>query len=160
MNFKFEYNTEETLVLRSQSFENVSIDDLRSMALWKLSRIINVPDELLENLSCLAQNKDCLVDSQDTILILDELVSCDGVGHPMASTFLKFIRPDAFPIIDVRAYRTLTGKRLRYNQYSTKLHIDYALELHKIAESLDLALASVDEQLYCYDKEHNGKIND
>jgi thermostable 8-oxoguanine DNA glycosylase len=66
----------------------------------------------------------------------------------MASAILKFIHPAAFPIIDVRAYRALTGKRLRTHHYSTQLYLEYVDELMKIADARQMDLARVDEQLY------------
>jgi hypothetical protein len=77
----------------------------------------------------------------------------------MASAFLKLIRPTVFPIIDVRAYRALTGKRLRYTQYTTELYLKYVDQISAIAAQRSVPLAIVDEQLYCYDKAKNGKID-
>jgi thermostable 8-oxoguanine DNA glycosylase len=160
LQYNFDYNAVETTALRNRTYENVSIDDLRRIALWKLDRVVDVPDSLLAALRDLAAKQELTVASKESREALEALVQCDGIGYPMASAFLKFIRPDVFPIIDVRAYRALTGKRLRYNDYSTELYLEYVVKLREIADCLDMPLATIDEQLYCYDKHLNGSIND
>jgi hypothetical protein len=76
----------------------------------------------------------------------------------MASAFLKFIRPDIFPIIDVRAYRALRGIKIYYSMYKYEIYIKYTKDLMKIAKKFNRPLNEVDEQLYCYDKEYNKNI--
>ena len=77
----------------------------------------------------------------------------------MASSILKFLRPDIFPIIDVRAYRAIYGKKIYSSQNTIEKYIDYVKKINVISKSLDIDLNEVDEQLYCFDKEHNGKIS-
>jgi thermostable 8-oxoguanine DNA glycosylase len=156
--YEFDYNAVETNDLLDKVYGNVTIEDLRRIALWKLDRVIDVPESLLERLRSLAADEHLALESQHSRHAIDALVGCDGVGHPMASAFLKFIRPDIYPIIDVRAYRALTGRRLRYSQYTTQLYLDYAAQLREIADRLRKPLAEIDEQLYCFDKEKNGRI--
>lgn len=76
----------------------------------------------------------------------------------MASAILKFIKPTVFPIIDVRAYRALTGKKPYYATYSYEKYIDYAEKVSEISKKLNRPLKEIDEQLYCYDQKHNGEI--
>lgn len=120
--------------------------------------MIDVPNDLLVKLRALAVQKPLTARAPQAVCVLNELVECEGVGYPMASAFLKFIRPTVFPIIDVRAYRALTGTRLRYNDYNTELYLGYVDQVSEIATQLKVPLAIVDEQLYCYDKVKNGKI--
>jgi thermostable 8-oxoguanine DNA glycosylase len=159
LSHNFDYNVVETEELKKVSYENISIEDLRRIALWKLDRVIEVPDELLFELKQLPSNKSLTVDSDLSKSILKDLVACDGIGYPMASAFLKFIRPDIYPIIDVRAYRALYGKRISYSQYTTEIYVEYAKELKAISDRRDIPLSKIDEQLYCFDKEFNGSIN-
>lgn len=159
LDYEFDYNAVETTALRNRTYENISVDDLRRIALWKLDRVVDVPDSLLERLRRLATKVDLVADSTESREVIEALVQCDGIGYPMASAFLKFIRPDVFPIIDVRAYRALTGRRLRYNQYTTELYLRYVDMLKEIASRRNMQLAAIDDQLYCYDKERNGSIN-
>lgn len=159
LDFKFDYSPVETIALRSRTYENLTIGDIRRFALWKLDRVVDVSESLLTKLRALAELKPLEACSPAAIEVLDELVACDGIGYPMASAFLKFIRPDVFPIIDVRAYRALEGVRLRSNDYSTELYLKYVDRVLEISVKRNVPLAAVDEQLYCYDKEYNGKID-
>jgi hypothetical protein len=61
--------------------------------------------------------------------VIEKLVDSNGVGFPMASTILKFINPSVFPVIDVRAYRALTGRKLYYASYSYEIYVAYAKSL-------------------------------
>lgn len=155
----FDYNPVETAALRSRTYERVTLEDLRRFALWKLDRIVDVPDAVILGLQGLAMQADLSHRDELARRTLEALVACEGVGYPMASAFLKFVRPLVFPIIDVRAYRALTGKRLRYSQYSMQIYLDYADRLHEIARKRCVSLACVDEQLYCFDREHNKTID-
>jgi hypothetical protein len=159
LNFQFDYNPTETAALRSRTYENLSIEDLRRIALWKLDRVLDVPDGLLAKLRALPGNRNVTARSPQAIDVLERLVQCDGVGYPMASAILKFIHPRVFPIIDVRAYRALFGKRLRTHDYTTELYLEYVDKLQEIAAKRQVDLAVVDEQLYCFDKAKNGKID-
>ena len=159
LDYLFDYNAVETSELRGRTYENVSLEDLRRIALWKLDRVVDIPEGLLLKLRALADKEPLEARSPEAVQVLNELVACDGVGYPMASAFLKFIRPKVFPIIDVRAYRALTGIRLRYNQYNTELYLAYVERIAAIATKRGVPLALVDEQLYCYDKAKNGKID-
>lgn len=159
LNYKFDYNPIETEALRSRSYAALTLDDLRRIALWKLDRVVDVPQGLLDKLQALATTNPLTARSKEATEVLNALVACNGVGYPMASAFLKFLRPDVFPIIDVRAYRALHGKRLRTHQYTTDLYLQYTDELLGIANALKRPLAEIDEQLYCYDKEKNGRID-
>ncbi|CEN55522.1 hypothetical protein [Candidatus Methylopumilus turicensis] len=160
LNFDFSFNPDETFNCHEQLNYNPSLgmDDIRRVALWKLNRVINIPEDLLKNLSKLATNKSLHFSDETSRSIISALIECDGVGFPMASSILKFIRPDIYPIIDVRAYRALNGKKISYGQYSLNLYLDYIDEITKISTSLNIPLREVDEQLYCFDKTFNEKI--
>lgn len=160
LNYTFDYNPEETQALHQHlnSNSSVNIDDLRRVFLWKSNRVLNVSSQTLGLLNELASSKDLALEDDRVAAVLDQLVLSQGIGFPMASAILKFIRPDIFPIIDVRAYRALTGKKLTYSTYSYKKYIAYAKQLTQIASLLKRDLREIDEQLYCYDKKHNGTI--
>lgn len=158
LDYEFKYNDSETQLLKAENYLNLSRSDLFRIALWKIDRVINVPDDLLLELRNLSKDSSLQYDSDFSIDIIKKLVSCDGVGYPMASTFLKFIRPDIYPIIDVRSLRALTGKKFQYYQYNIKLYLWYTEELMKIAKLHKLKLHQVDEQLYEFDKKFNGNI--
>lgn len=160
LNFKFEYNLDETQKLRDKfsARDKITIDDLRRVALWKINRVLDVPEDLLEKLNELALRDDLKYNDDFSRDIINSLVKCRGVGFPMVSSILKFIRPDIYPIIDVRAYRALYGKGITYSGYNVDIYFDYISKVYEIREKLDLELHEVDEQLYMFDKENNGKI--
>jgi len=160
LNYEFSYNPEETAFLKRsmKSRASVSIDDLRRIALWKLDRVLNVPAATRVLLASISSAKDIKEDASLSKKAITSLVACEGVGYPMASAFLKFLRPDVFPIIDVRAYRALTGKSLRYDQYTLALYLAYVRKIREIAMATGRPFSQVDEQLYCFDKERNGAI--
>lgn len=159
LDFNFDYNPVETAALRNRTYENLTIEDIRRFALWKLDRVVDVPDGLLSRLRSLAETNPLTARAAEAINVINDLVACDGIGYPMASAFLKFIRPDVFPIIDIRAYRALKGVRLRHHQYNTELYLEYVDRIRDISVQRHVPLAVVDEQLYCFDKQHNGKID-
>jgi len=160
LNYEFMYNSAETAALHEylNGNENVNIHDIRRVALWKLDRVLEIPPETITELRLVVRTEALEIDDDLARRALESLVACHGVGYPMATTILKFLRPDVFPIIDVRAYRALTGTRLRAHQYSYPLYLDYAARVKDIAAEQNRPLREVDEQLYCYDKEHNGPI--
>jgi len=157
---KFKYDHKETKALRKlfEGGRNISEDNLRRVVLWKLNRSIHIPNDLLQKLVNLAKKDKVDPHGREVNQLIRALISCKGIGLPMASTILKFLRPDIFPIIDVRAYRAIFGKKPYFSQYSVELYLKYLTEIYKIRDELDLPLHAVDEQLYEFDKEHNGKI--
>jgi thermostable 8-oxoguanine DNA glycosylase len=159
LDYVFDYNPVETSALREKTYENLSVEDLQRIALWKLDRVVEVPESLLQKLRELSTQERLSARSPEAVQALEQLVACPGISYPMASAFLKFIRPTVFPIIDVRAYRALTGRRLRYHQYTTEVYLQYVDKVAEIASSREVPLHIVDEQLYCYDKANNGKID-
>ena len=101
LNYEFNYNEMETSLLKNkmERKQTITMDDLRRISLWKLNRTLNVKSDTLEKLEMISMSNDMTIESkfiQDTI---KELVNSDGIGFPMASSILKFIRPDLFPII-------------------------------------------------------------
>jgi len=164
LDYIFDYNPQETLLLKKRFAEinfgeELHIDDLRRVALWKLNRVLQVPDEIIEQLEQLAQNKDKVdVHSNEVKELIENMMACQGVGLPMATAILKFLRPDVFPIIDVRAYRALFGKKIYSGQYTVDLYLKYVERIYEIREQLNKPLSDIDELLYVFDKEHNGVI--
>lgn len=161
LNYKFEYNKEET----DQLFEiaknlgnRMSEDFVRRIALWKYNRVIHLSDETNQMLEKLRYLKNLSPDSETSKKTILSLTSNKGIGFPLGSAILKFIRPDVFPIIDVRAYRALTGIKLHSYQYNLDIYTDYCEKISILSKSLDLQMMYVDQQLYEFDKDHNGKI--
>lgn len=160
LNFSFNYNNAETAELHRKLNDNANVDinDLRRVSLWKSDRVMSVSDETLLKLQKLTAKKSIAITDDLSREVIECLVACDGIGYPMASSILKFLRPEVFPIIDVRAYRALTGTKPYYGTYTYEKYRDYAVELQRIALSTSRPLREIDEQLYCFDEKHNGVI--
>ena len=158
LNYQFDHNPNETVKLRNLPLDPVDFPDLHRIALWKLDRIIGITEEALKLLNEIKNKDNLAIDSDLSRRAVTALVNCRGVRFPMASTFLKFIRPDIYPIIDVRAYRAIYGKQTQGHQYTLEIYLAYADKLREIADRTQRPLHEIDEQLYCFDKEHNGRI--
>ena len=163
LNYEFNYNSDETKNLKNRFSEirqnkTLSVNDLRRVALWKINRVLDISDELLHKLDQLRKNESINIFDDNVKNIIVELTKSNGIGFPMASSILKFLRPNIFPIIDIRAYRALFGKKLYYSQYSIDVYYNYVKEIYSIRDELQLPLDKIDEQLYEFDKNHNGKL--
>lgn len=160
LNFEFSYNDDETTFLHHllNGSENITENELRRVALWKLNRVLSVSEETLEKLNKLSKERDVTLRDPCVKEVIESLVNSQGIGFPMASAILKFVNPTIFPIIDVRAYRSLKGKKLLSASYTYEVYLEYAERLHELSKELGRPLKEIDEQLYCFDKEFNGKI--
>ena len=158
LDYKFDYHIQEKQDIRNlmKEKEEIDIDDIRRIALWKYNRIINIDEKLLMDMSKLMNKKELVIDSKEVQEIIERLIECTGVGMPLASAVLKFIRPDVFPIIDVRAYRALFGKKIY--KYTYTVYLQYCKRVYEIQNNLGIPLDEIDEQLYEFDKYHNGTI--
>ena len=154
---KFLYNEAETFNLKKECFKKqLSLDDVRRIALWKYDRVIQISEEVFAQLASLATQENLQIDSSEAVKVLHALTKCKGVGFPLASAILKFIRPDVFPIVDVRAYRALYGKKIY--KYTLEKYVEYSSKVQSIAKKNAIPLCVVDEQLYLFDKNYNGTI--
>ena len=170
----FDYNRKETCELRARfnqiranNNDALTIDDLRRVVLWKNNRVLNVPDAVLKELNETMSKSDLRICSPEIKSLFKALVSCKGVGFPMASAILKFLRPDIIPIIDIHAYRVLFQENLpvspllgaknfcsAFEKYFD-VYIKYVNKVYEIKEKCGLDLVDVDEKLYSFDDKHN-----
>ena len=163
LDYEFLYNEPETTKLKKIMKNNSAIDmgDIRRIVLWKYNRTVDFGDKedaVIEKLNKLKTKCPLNIDDDCFKDVLADLVESKGIGYPVASVILKMIKPDIFPIIDRRAYRALTGDDFEaascdYNQY-----MGYRKCLVKLAKRLNRPLSEMDEQLYEFDKEHNGPL--
>lgn len=160
LNYSFSYNDKETSELHARLNGSTSIteDDLRRVSLWKSDRVLSVSQKTLDKLNELSAKSHIKIRDNLVKEVLEDLVISQGIGFPMASAILKFIKPTVFPIIDVRAYRALTGNKPYYTTYTYEKYMDYAERLTEISKRLNRPRREIDEQLYCYDKAANGEI--
>lgn len=138
LDYEFSYHVDEKKKIREQIDQkgSVNIEDLRRIALWKYDRIINVNDEFLCKLYSIISEENTSIDDVEVQQVIIELVEFEGVGYPLASSILKFINPSIFPIIDVRTYRAIYGKKLFYSQYNLDKYIDYTKRLYLISKKI------------------------
>lgn len=82
----------------------------------------------------------------------------------MASTVLHFYYPDAFPIIDQRAYRELYTvdypKSMTQISRLTNLYLQYIEDCRKYQQEMcpEIAFSQIDKVLYQLDKEKGNKV--
>ena len=160
LNYQFDYNNEESAALRERfsTANTIGLTDLNRVVLWKIDRVIAIPEELLATLSALRGMKDLDISSTTSRDIIDRLTKCEGIFFPMASAILKFVQPNVYPIIDVRAYRAAYGQKPYRHTYTVDRYVEYARDLRKVAEQKGIPFPEVDEQLYCFDVDKNGKL--
>jgi hypothetical protein len=158
----YRYHPELTRKLDGLKAENFGRETLNEIVLWKLSRYPYVEPEVLQEMKTVAEIRPG--DHEAAREILNRLLRSRGIALPMASTILRFLNPQAFQIIDDRAYRVLfPGKRKyptkpmtitnRYVDMSIDIYFRYLDELHRVAcetfpfESADRILYQLDIQL-------------
>ncbi|KVS34324.1 hypothetical protein LGN07_09910 [Burkholderia cepacia] len=133
---------------------------LYEMVLWKLSRFVWLDDDVLSRLS--ATRAIAPGEHRKAEMLLRDLLRAKGVRLPMASTFLRFMNPDTFQIIDERAFRMVlpneeipapTGETRTkgYLDRCCKLYFLYLDALHEISSEA-LPFSQADRVLYQLDK--------
>jgi thermostable 8-oxoguanine DNA glycosylase len=158
---RYKYQTELTAHLDTLPDEPVSQETVNEIVLWKVNRYVRVPQAIrdsLHTLRTLAPNEHRKAES-----VLVDLLGCDGVDLPMASTFLRFVNADVFQIIDRHAYRAVIGEP--YPLHSTtptatkvSVYFGYLDALRSLAASSGATFRELDRILYVFDKEHNGTL--
>ena len=98
----FDYS-EATEELDFLCHHDLTKEDLYKITLWKVNRFPIITDDIIVKLNSLRTLK--TLDEEKTREVLHDLLRIKGVRLPMASTYLRFLNPDVYQIIDVRAYR-------------------------------------------------------
>lgn len=128
---EYDYHPKLTDELDKLDAEKFNHETLYKIVLWKLSRFPYIADELvneLKGIKDIAPKK-----HQEARDILGKLLRTPGIALPMASTILRFINPNAFQIIDDRAYRVLLPGEAKYPskpQKTTDGYIDKSVEIY------------------------------
>lgn len=164
--YNYNLNEKEELIKLSHEIKNnserhLSLEDLRRVVLWKLNRIIYIDESLLSDLNSLAKSKGKNIENQEIKRIIRELLNSTGVQLPMASTILKFLRSDIFPIIDIRAYRALFGEKKNLGENCKnkfEIYVGYIKRLKEISKETGINFDKIDEGLYQFDKKENKDI--
>lgn len=162
--YSVQYQPELTAELdRSILPFNSSVID--RITLWKVNRYVHVDQTLLGHLGAVYEWEALKRDEAKQILV--SLLNTRGVRLAMASTYLRFINPRVFQIIDQRAFRALYGRKLTLpnkivnNQQREGLattYFKYLDDLRSLCNNLEIQFEQADRILYNFDKRANGKL--
>jgi thermostable 8-oxoguanine DNA glycosylase len=87
--------------------------------------------------------------------ILTKRMKLKGVGVPVASTILHFLKPDEFPIFDVHV-RSSLKKACKWNRSvkdaSSDAWLEYVDIMRGISKAIEVSLRDLDKALWAYDK--------
>lgn len=128
--------------------------EILKIILWKLNRYVQIDDSLRTSINDLKRQ----YSTDGAKQVLASLLACRGVDLPMASAILRFAVPEHLQIIDQRAYRILTGKKLILSKSineKVRLYFDYILLLKEKCLKYDFPFKEADRILYELDKEVN-----
>jgi thermostable 8-oxoguanine DNA glycosylase len=157
----YKYQPRLTPHLDALPDEPFSQETVNEIVLWKVNRYVRLSEALRHSLHSLRTLSP--KDHRRAEPVLLNLLDCDGVDLPMASTFLRFQNAEVFQIIDRHAYRAVFGKR--YPMYSAtpsntkvSVYFKYVDALHSISTSSGVSFRDLDRILYEFDKDHNGTL--
>ena len=163
----FDYS-EATEELDSFCLRDITKEDLYKITLWKVNRFPMINDNIIVKLNSLRTFKS--LDERKTREVLHELLRIKGIRLPMASTYLRFLNPDVYQIIDVRAYRAAFNytEQPDYTKANDNECIDiyfhYLKRLREIADTgysdFRVCFRDLDRFLYDFDKLAGYKITD
>ena len=165
---RFDYLPNITDKLDKLQHSKFDINIIREITLWKLDRYVFISDDVIEKLNTLKSLKQ--LDEEKTTVVLDALLKSKGVRLPMASTYLRFINPQVYQIIDARAYRAAfdyTKQETLSNKNEKQLIITYIKYLQKLRDiaqtgyhGLDVRFEDLDRFLYDIDKDAGFEVKD
>ena len=137
------------------------LDIINAIVLWKINREVIVSLETVELLNAIAgavATPEEALRNKDVPALVKELIESKGIGLPVASALLKQYCPQAFPIIDQRAYFVLYGEKLPLNA-GVDVYLDYIKRCASIAIEHGIPFEKVDEVLYQIDKDSGRTLN-
>jgi thermostable 8-oxoguanine DNA glycosylase len=160
---RFKFQPDLTAHLDNLPDEPFSQETVNEIVLWKVNRYARLPQDVrdsLYSLRRLSANEHLKAEH-----VLLNLLRCDGVDLPMASTFLRFQNAEVFQIVDRHAYRAAIGEPYPLHSATptkTKVstYFTYLDALHSLAASSGAAFRDLDRILYVFDKQHNGTLSE
>lgn len=147
---EFTYQKELTKKLDTKR-DDFTYETMLEIILWKTNRFPEINDDLIIKINELRRGYDESL--SDYILI--KLLDSKGFDLPMASTFLRFIDPNYFQIIDQRVYRILYGGNLKIPFSKPKkieLYKKYLIKLKEVCFEYGISFSESDRILYLLDK--------
>lgn len=151
--FKYQKKLTEKLDGKKDDF---TYETMLEIVLWKTNRFPEINDDLIIKVNELRKRYDESLSES----ILLKLLDSKGFDLPMASTFLRFINPNYFQIIDQRVYRIINGEDLKIPFSKPKkieLYKKYLIDLKEICIANDIPFSKSDRILYLLDK--HPKVN-
>lgn len=143
--------------------EELTLNDIHEITLWKINRFPSITAKTLKDLDSLKHYT--TLDEKRTRDILQDLLASNGVRLPMASTYLRFVNPNVYQIIDVRAFRAAYKYEKSPNCIYSKsnktcidIYIDYLKRLKEIENNgyygiKEVDFRNLDRLLYDLDKD-------
>ena len=120
---EYTYQPELTRKLDALQVSDLDTETFYEIVLWKLNRFPQIEQGLLGSLKELAGLKP--QEHRQAEPQLRSLLRCPGIALPMASTILRFLKPDVFQIIDDRVYRIVHPGKAKYPSKPIKLSENY-----------------------------------
>lgn len=163
---EYNYHPELTEELDSLTPDFLNKEQIYKIVLWKLNRFPYISNELMYMLKGVATIKP--KKHKEAESMIRELLKTSGIALPMASTILRFINPNAFQIIDDRAYRVLLPGEPKYPskpqksistyvEKSIDIYFKYLDRIHEISNE-NLPFSQADRILYQLDIKLGNKI--
>lgn len=165
---EYTYQPQLTQKLDALQARDLNTEIFYEIVLWKLNRFPQLPKDLIDSLKELDSLR--AMEHRRAAPQLRSLLQCPGIALPMASTVLRFLKPDVFQIIDDRVYRIVQpgaakypAKPIRLNEKylatSASIYFDYldALQEQSCAQ---LPFKDADRILYQLDIKLGNKIGD
>ncbi|MCU7619121.1 hypothetical protein NZ698_18230 [Chryseobacterium sp. PBS4-4] len=151
--FKYQKELTEKLDAKKDDF---TYETILEIVLWKTNRFPEINDDLILKINELRKG----YNENLSDYILMQLLDSRGFDLPMASTFLRFISPNYFQIIDQRVYRILYGQNLKIPFSKPKkiqLYKKYLTDLKESCITYNIPFSESDRILYLLDK--HPKVN-
>lgn len=152
-NYKFQPVLTEKLDAHTGDFTEKTILEI---VLWKVNRYPETSGKLVDAINDLRNN----YTEEKGKKLLNTLLDKKGFDLPMASTLLRFARPDKFQIIDQRVYRLITKncKKLKLPtliEEKITLYYNYLERLKTVCDEYNIPFEKSDRILYLMDKSVN-----
>ncbi|MBR3362185.1 MAG: hypothetical protein IKG39_12675 [Lachnospiraceae bacterium] len=118
-------------------------DIINQIVLWKVNRQVFETESILPDIIAFGKKEGFNLNSvlkeyrSDTTTLIVQMLDCQGIRLPMASTILHFFYPEVFPIIDQRAYRVIMST-------IRGTHIEYSDSIKPGTKSADCAVKYLD----------------
>lgn len=134
---------------------------VNEIVLWRLNRYSPLQPQALQALNSLVGIAyQAHRQAAETLLLL---LQQPGIDLSMASALMRFRNPQAFQVIDRRAYRALSGHHFPLFatsglQKKADLYFSYLDDLVAFSAARGIAFKDLDRILYVFDKEENGAI--